>query len=124
MEAFLAYYPFCGLQCAAGKAFAAARAVAQGDGVGRGIETDFVRAGMCAGAVVMSASHLSTALAFLLFSSDISINRFAMLNDVQAAPPPAGILGWASQTWARIEIEEAFEFRRRQVTGGCPLPAG
>jgi DNA-binding CsgD family transcriptional regulator len=39
----------------------------------------------------------------------------ALLNDVRAAPPPAGILGWASHTWARIEIEEA------QVGSSRPL---
>ncbi len=43
--------PLRGAQCTAGETFAAARGVAQGDGVGRRVEADFVGSGMRAGAV-------------------------------------------------------------------------
>ena len=44
------------MQGAAGKTFAAARGVAQRDGVGGGVEADFVRSGKCAGAVRAEAN--------------------------------------------------------------------
>src|SRR5580704_14765053 len=50
VETFLTDDPLRGFQGAARETFAAARGVPQGDGVGSGIEADFVGAGMRTGA--------------------------------------------------------------------------
>src|SRR5580704_4434018 len=51
VETFFACNPAGRLQSAAGKSFAAVRRVAQCDGVGGGVKTDFVRTRNCAGAI-------------------------------------------------------------------------
>src|ERR1035441_486349 len=58
VEPFFVYNPLRRLQRAPGEAFPAARRVAERDGVGPAIESDFVGAGNCAGAI---GSHVDGA---------------------------------------------------------------
>jgi ATP/maltotriose-dependent transcriptional regulator MalT len=61
------------------------------------------------------ASTAMNVLAMVAFRNGDVEGAAALLNDARAAPPPIGILGWASHTWARIEVEEAQVGRSRAL---------
>src|ERR1017187_4645234 len=64
VETLFTNYPLGGFQRAPGEAFAAARGVAERDGVGRAIEADLVGAGYRAGAI---CAHVDMARIACLF---------------------------------------------------------
>jgi DNA-binding CsgD family transcriptional regulator len=61
------------------------------------------------------ASAAMNVLAMVAFRKGDVERAAALLGDVRATPLPIGILGWASHTWGRVEIEEAQVGRSRAL---------
>ena len=98
VNAFAAWYPLCRLQCSLRETFTAAGHVTQCDGIGRGIETNLVSAGMFARAAgtrvdVASVSTLLHGIDKVKKSAGWRVLLCVMVD----LPRPGSILGFIAQ---------------------------